>query len=74
MKKLLLILCMTSCTQKYNLKRSIWCLEKLQIHMEQDYNAGKIPYERANEYFLTIETIKNDLNKINIKKNDKQKD
>jgi|TARA_R100000278_G_scaffold80844_2_gene62400 DNA-binding CsgD family transcriptional regulator len=42
--------------------------------MEQDYNAGKIPYERATEYFLTIETIKNDLNKINIKKNDKQKD
>lgn len=66
MKKIILILILSSCSvnQKVNYKEQVKALTKLQVFIEQDYELGKIEYGPANNYFLIIETVKNDLNKI----------
>ena len=66
MKKIILILILSSCSvnQTVNYKEQVRALTKLQVFIEQDYELGKIEYAPANNYYLIIETVKNDLNKI----------
>jgi len=67
MKKILLIILLTSCSvQKQD--KSIEDLETLKKWIKEDYEYGEIPHANAHTYYLILETVIYDLNK---NKNDK---
>ena len=59
---------LTSCTTTYKLNESIKDLETLQTWVNEDYHKGDVPYGPANNYYIILESIINDLNNL---KNDK---
>jgi len=71
MKKIALILVLTSCTTTKNINQSIKNLETLQEWVKQDYEWQEIPHKNANSYFLVLETVIYDLEQIKNKENDK---
>jgi len=67
MKKLILIIALTSCSvQKHD--KTVKNLETLKRWIKEDYEYGEIPHSNAKTYYLIIETVIYDLNK---KQNDK---
>ena len=64
MKKIALILVLTSCTTTKNINQSIKNLETLQEWVKQDYEWQEIPRKNANSYFLVLETVIYDLEQI----------
>jgi hypothetical protein len=70
MKKIILLMFLTSCTTTHKINESIKDLETLQTWVNNDYHRGDVPYGPANNYYIILESIINDLNNL---KNDKQK-
>ena len=71
MKKIAIILIFTSCSVNKNINKSIKNLETLQEWIKQDYNWNDIPHGNANNYYMILETVINDLEKVKKQKNDK---
>jgi hypothetical protein len=65
MKKLILIIALTSCSIQNKTSKD---LRTLQTWIRQDYIAGEIPHANANNYYIILESIIHNLNK---KENDK---
>ena len=54
MKKLLIILVLTSCSVQ---KKTVKDLKTLQTWIHEDYKAGEIPHANANNYYIILESI-----------------
>jgi hypothetical protein len=65
MKKIFLIILLTGCSVKRDLNYQINTITKMQSMIDSDYELGKIEYGIANNYYMLLETIKYDLQKIN---------
>ena len=69
MKKLILLLALTSCTTKNkiyystNVNKCIHNLNEMQRWLQQDYAAGDIPEHVANNYMIVIINTKCSLSK-----------
>jgi len=69
MKKIILATLVLSSCKVMKVDQSIENVETLQNWIYQDYEWQQIPYENANNYFVILETVKNDLEKL---KNDRK--
>ena len=69
MKKIILATLVLSSCKVMKVDQSIENVETLQNWIYQDYEWQQIPYENANNYFVILETVKHDLEKI---KNDRK--
>lgn len=59
-------LTITSCSSHKTVvinKKTVKGLKTLQTWVEEDYKNGEIPYANANNYFIILESIIEDLNK-----------
>ena len=65
MKKIFLIILLTGCSIKRDVNYQINTITKMQSMIDSDYELGKIEYGVANNYYMLLETIKYDLQKIN---------